>query len=89
MGKCCSCCSCFSRFRAVFKPETVTDSPLKPVCTKPECLPRPPSTPEPGKSQSDEFHPRWNCTLHTFRESLLLKLCVIYIGATNYLRRDA
>ncbi|KAK1132450.1 hypothetical protein K0M31_013836 [Melipona bicolor] len=36
-------CSCFSRFRAIFRPETVTDSPLKPICTKPECLPRPPA----------------------------------------------
>ncbi|XP_053985887.1 annulin isoform X1 [Hylaeus volcanicus] len=51
MGLCkmSKCCSCFSRFRAVFRPETVTDSPLKPICTKPECLPRPPATPTPGE----------------------------------------
>ncbi|XP_043255316.1 annulin isoform X1 [Colletes gigas] len=51
MGLCkmCNCCSCFSRFRAVFRPETVTDSPLKPICTKPECLPRPPATPLSGE----------------------------------------
>ncbi|XP_076234244.1 transglutaminase isoform X1 [Calliopsis andreniformis] len=46
MGK---CCSCFSRFRAVFKPETVTDSPLKPFCNKPECLPRPPTASNSGE----------------------------------------
>ncbi|KOX78769.1 Annulin [Melipona quadrifasciata] len=42
-------CSCFSRFRAIFRPETVTDSPLKPVCTKPECLPRPPAASDSGE----------------------------------------
>ncbi|XP_029048718.1 annulin isoform X1 [Osmia bicornis bicornis] len=49
MGKCCSCFSCFSRFRAIFRPETVTDTPLKPLCTKPECLPRPPAAPNDGE----------------------------------------
>ncbi|XP_031846608.1 transglutaminase isoform X2 [Nomia melanderi] len=46
MGK---CCSCFSRFRAVFRPETVTDGPSKPACTKPDCLPRPPAVPTSGE----------------------------------------
>ncbi|KAK9306073.1 hypothetical protein QLX08_003130 [Tetragonisca angustula] len=42
-------CSCFSRFRAIFRPETVTDSPLTPICTKPECLPRPPAASDSGE----------------------------------------
>ncbi|XP_043510721.1 annulin isoform X2 [Frieseomelitta varia] len=42
-------CSCFSRFRAIFRPETVTDSPLRPICTKPECLPRPPAASDSGE----------------------------------------
>lgn len=50
MGNFCKCCSCFSRFRAIFRPEIVTDNPLKPLCTKPECLPRPPpASPNSGE----------------------------------------
>ncbi|XP_015440169.1 PREDICTED: annulin [Dufourea novaeangliae] len=49
MGK---CCSCFTRFRAVFRPETVTDGPSKPICNRPECLPRPPATPASGEDFS-------------------------------------
>ncbi|CAK9809096.1 hypothetical protein ANTPLA_LOCUS6025 [Anthophora plagiata] len=52
MGK---CCSCFSKFRAVFRTETVTDSPLKPLCTKPECLPRPPAARNSGKFRETAF----------------------------------
>lgn len=49
MGKCYSICS---RWRAVFKPETVTDGPSKPVYRNSDPLPRPPEKPETGK-----FHP--------------------------------
>lgn len=38
----------FSRLRAIFRPETVTDNPVDP-CTKPECLPRPPAASNSGK----------------------------------------
>lgn len=48
-------CSCFSRFRAIFRPETVTDSPLRPIRTKPECLPRPPAASDCGKFRTTVF----------------------------------
>ncbi|XP_076166822.1 transglutaminase isoform X2 [Ptiloglossa arizonensis] len=46
MGKCYSICS---RWRAVFKPETVTDGPSKPVYRNSDPLPRPPEKPETGE----------------------------------------
>ncbi|XP_076656621.1 transglutaminase isoform X2 [Halictus rubicundus] len=47
MGK---CCSFFSRFRAVFKPQTdATDGSSRSTCTKPECLPRPPTSVASGE----------------------------------------
>lgn len=47
MGNCCSVCS---KFRAVFRPQQ-EGTPLKPLCTKPECMPKPPPREEysPGE----------------------------------------
>ncbi|XP_063983286.1 annulin isoform X1 [Diachasmimorpha longicaudata] len=44
MGNCCSSCS---RFRAIFRPG-VDETPMKDVCTSPECLPKPPTSSENG-----------------------------------------
>ena len=48
-------CLCFSRFRAIFRPETVTDSPSKLTCTKLEYLLRPPAASDSGKFQTTIF----------------------------------